>query len=116
MIRPMAMASHTKKGKAAIIAFKLVDGDKVAQAIKPKLAKLPEGVGEMQPEELARLVAMGPETGKYFLVDSRPGKRYDAGHVPTAVSIPVPKLEERKAALLPEDKDIQLIFYCGGVT
>jgi uncharacterized cupredoxin-like copper-binding protein len=106
-----------KKGEAAIIQFKTMGNDQIATVIKPKLAKLPKGVTEIQPADVAKLIAMGPKKGKYFLVDARPEGRYKAGHIPTAVSIPVSKLKETKAALLPKNKkDIQLIFYCGGVT
>lgn len=110
---------NAEKGEAAIINYKMVGKDKVATVIKPKLAKLPEGVKEMQPDELATLVAMGPQKGNYFLVDSRPTARYDEGHIPTAVSIPVAKMEKGDSAILPEDikqKNTQLIFYCGGPT
>ena len=64
--------------------------------------------------ELAKLVAQGPEKGKYTLVDSRPGIRYMEGHIPTAISIPFPKMGELKDKL-PKDKGRLLIFYCGGV-
>lgn len=105
-----------QEGEAAVIVFEVRGTDKYALDIKPKLAQLPEGVSEVQPEEIAALVTLGPEKGHYFLVDSRPAKPYDEGHVPTAVSIPVPKLKEKGEALLPADKDMQLVFYCGGIT
>ena len=105
-----------KKGEAAIIAYDVTGNDKVATVIKPKLAKLPKGVTEAQPEDVMKLVAMGPEKGKYFLVDSRPAKRYAQGHVASAVSIPVEKLKKEGANILPADKDFHLIFYCGGPT
>lgn len=107
---------HAKQGEAAIINFTFKGKDKIATVIKPKLAKLPEGVKEMQPGELAKLVAMGTKKGNYFLVDSRPGARFDEGTIPTAVSIPVPKMEEAGKDLLPADKDKLLIFFCGGPT
>jgi rhodanese-related sulfurtransferase len=50
------------------------------------------------------------------LADARPAMRYNQGHLPTAVSIPVPLLKEKKAEVLPEDKDKLLVFYCGGYT
>nr|MBF0221904.1 rhodanese-like domain-containing protein [Desulfobulbaceae bacterium] len=103
-------------GDAAIIAYEVVGKDKVATVIKPKLAELPEGVTEMHPEELMELVAMGPEKGKYLLVDSRPAPRFADGHIASSVSIPVEKMKKEGAALMPADKDIQLIFYCGGPT
>lgn len=107
---------HAKKGKAAIIKFEPRGKDKVAKVIKPKLAKLPKGVTEMQPKELTKLVAMGPKKGNYLLIDSRPAKRFAEGAIPSAISIPVPKMKESGKDLLPADKDILLIFYCGGPT
>ena len=48
------------------------------------------------------------------LVDSRPKKRkYDKGHIPSAISIPDREFD-KYADLLPEGKDTQIIFYCGG--
>ena len=107
---------HAKKGEKAIVMYKVQGKDKIALEVKPKLAKLPKGVTEMQPDELAKLVALGPEKGRYMLIDSRPAGRYAKGHVPTAVSIPVKKLKEKGAELLPADKDFPLIFHCGGPT
>lgn len=104
------------EGEAAIITFEVRGNDKFAVDIKPKLAQLPEGVSEAQPDDIAALIALGPEKGQYFLVDSRPAKPYEEGHVPTAVSIPVAKLKKDGEALLPANKDLPLIFYCGGLT
>ena len=48
------------------------------------------------------------------LVDSRPKrKKYDKGHIPTAVSIPDTQFKKHMDKL-PEAKDTQLVFYCGG--
>ncbi|MFO7577033.1 MAG: rhodanese-like domain-containing protein [Pelovirga sp.] len=105
-----------KVGEAAIIEYENVGADRIARVIKPRLVKLPEGTSEVTNDEVARLVALGPEQGNYYLVDSRPPARYAEGHVPTAVSIPVPLLEKNGAELLPADKDTLLIFYCGGPT
>jgi hypothetical protein len=107
---------YAKEGEAAIITFEQVNGERVARTIAPKLAKLPEGAVEIATEEMASLVAQGPAKGGYYLVDSRPAQRYAEGHIPSAVSIPVPRLEKTGAMLLPEDKDQLLIFYCGGPT
>ncbi|MEN8142081.1 MAG: rhodanese-like domain-containing protein [Thermodesulfobacteriota bacterium] len=105
---------HAKKGHAAIVNFKVVGGDKIATVVKPKLAKLPKGVSEIMPAELAKIMAAKSD---YLLVDSRPGKRYAAGHIQTAISAPVPKLKKQIATILPSDnKDKLLIFYCGGPT
>ena len=48
------------------------------------------------------------------LIDSRPKrKKYDKGHIPTAISIPDMQFD-KMAAELPRDKDRLLVFYCGG--
>jgi hypothetical protein len=105
---------HAKKGEGAIIKYTVTGDDKVATVIKPKLAKLPKGVAELMPEDLAAIIAGGSD---YVLIDSRPAKPYGTGHIPTAISIPVPALEKEGATLLPRDnKDKLLIFYCGGPT
>jgi rhodanese-related sulfurtransferase len=49
------------------------------------------------------------------LVDSRPKrKKYDKGHIPTAISIPDMQFDEHKSQL-PEDKSKLVVFYCGGL-
>ena len=68
----------------------------------------------MSTAQLTKLIAEGPEKGKYTLVDSRPGIRYQEGHIPTAISIPFPEMGKLKDRL-PEDKNSLLVFYCGGV-
>ena len=104
---------HAVKGHASIIEYKVVGSDKIATVVKPKLAKLPQGVVEAQPEYVADLVAKG---GNYLLVDSRPANRFKAGSLPTAVSIPVPMIKADTLAVLPKDKNTELIFFCGGPT
>ena len=49
------------------------------------------------------------------VVDSRPKrKKYDKGHIPTAVSIPDMQFDKFKDQL-PEDKNELVVFYCGGL-
>jgi rhodanese-related sulfurtransferase len=51
-----------------------------------------------------------------LIVDSRPRKTgYNKGHVTSAISLPDSKFDAMNG-LLPRDKDIPLIFYCGGFT
>lgn len=50
------------------------------------------------------------------IIDSRPTKpKYVKGHIPGALSIPDKDYDEKKG-ILPIDKNIPLIFYCGGYT
>ena len=49
-------------------------------------------------------------------VDSRPTRpKYVKGHLPGALSIPDSQYDKLKG-ILPIDKSIPLIFYCGGYT
>jgi hypothetical protein len=103
-----------KKPIPVRVKVKKVGSDLVATSIVAK-PKIEVGEGQlMSTAELTKLVAQGPEKGKYTLVDSRPGIRYKEGHIPTSISIPFPKMGELKGKL-PKDKDSLLIFYCGGV-
>ena len=97
-----------------LVHYKKVGQDLVATSIiaKPKF-KVPEKQ-LLGTQELAKLVAQGPSNAGYTLVDSRPGIRYREGHIPTAISIPFPKMKDLKDKL-PKDKNRLLIFYCGGV-
>ena len=101
---------------AVVVKYKTEGPDNVALSIKKALISLPKGVSEIKTDEVAALVEKGPEAGNYFLVDARPATVASAGHIPTAVSIPVNVLGKKGAELLPEDKKKPLIFYCGGPT
>ncbi len=55
-------------------------------------------------------------TNEAILVDARPKKaKFDKGHIPSAISIPDSEFEKLQGKL-PADKDILVIFYCGGYT
>ncbi len=58
--------------------------------------------------------AVVPTRDDVTVVDSRPARKYDEGHVPGAVSIP-DTFFDKKTDLLPKDKSQIVIFYCGGV-
>jgi len=102
-----------KKGEAAIINWEMRGSDKFATVIKPKLAKLPEGVLEIKSKDVKELL---DKKSDIVLIDSRPEKPYAQSHLPGAISIPVNKMEASAHELLPVEKDKLLIFYCGGYT
>ena len=104
---------YAKKGEAAIIRWEQRGDDRYATEIKPKLAKLPEGTSEIQTEELYKMLQ---DHVPMILADARPAMRYNQGHLPGAVSIPVPLRKEQKEAVLPNDKNALIVFYCGGYT
>ncbi|MFN3740241.1 MAG: rhodanese-like domain-containing protein [Thermodesulfovibrionales bacterium] len=82
-------------------------------SVKPP-AKVPEEK-LLHVDELAKLIEAGPDKARFFLVDSRPVPRYHEGHIPYAVSIYDAEFEKH-IEKLPKDKNMLLIFYCGGVT
>jgi hypothetical protein len=101
------------KGRAVKVAYEMRGTDAYATNVQLKLAKLPAGVTEIKTPELQQLI---DAKTAMFLVDSRPAARYNQSHLPGAVSIPVPMLEKKQAALLPKDKNELIVFYCGGPT
>ncbi len=49
------------------------------------------------------------------LVDARPAARkYDLGHIPTAINIPDSQFDQLAPRLLPQDKSQLVVFYCDG--
>lgn len=49
------------------------------------------------------------------LVDARPAARkYDVGHLPTAINIPDSQFDQLAPRLLPQDKSQLVVFYCDG--
>lgn len=109
--------SAIPKDKEVAVAFVEKEGQKpfaTSLSVKPP-AKVPaEKLITVQ--EMAELVAKGPEKGKYTLIDSRPRPRYIEGHIPGALNLPLDKFDELKDKVLPKDKDALVIFYCAGVT
>lgn len=84
---------------------KLVEVKKGIDVPKEKLASV---------EDVAALVAKGPEKGNYVLLDSRPGKMYEQGHIPSAVSMPFFAFDKLKEKVLPQDKEVLQVYYCAG--
>lgn len=94
--------------------FKVIveyDKNGPASLVKAKLVKLPKGVTEAKVADVKALLS----SGKGLLIDSRPVKPFGLNHIHGAISIPVTEMKKRMGEL-GSDKNIQLIFYCGGVT
>jgi len=103
-------------GKEILVSY---SGDENKPLATEIAVKQPYKVPEKQKttnDEVAKLVALGPEKGMYTLVDARPTGAFLTGHIPTAVSLPFDNFDEGCATLLPPDKDRLIVFYCGGPT
>ncbi|WP_319585596.1 rhodanese-like domain-containing protein [uncultured Desulfobulbus sp.] len=68
---------------------------------------------EIKTTELQKIIN---DKAPLFLVDSRPLIRFNQSHLPDAHSVPVPMLEEKQTEVLPKNKELPLVFYCGGPT
>jgi len=103
------------KGHEVRVQFTEKDGVKTAVAVfaKPPVKLAAEEVATL--DDVQKLVAMGPEKGKYFLFDSRPAPRFMEGAIPTAVNLPFPAFD-KNVDKLPADKGALVIFYCSGKT
>lgn len=56
-----------------------------------------------------------PKIDGVVLIDSRPAvRKYDLGHIPTAINIPDTQFDKLAPTLLPADKSTLLVFYCEG--
>lgn len=104
-----------KKGKEIKVVYTEKDGKKVATLVsaKPPIKVAPDKL--MITADVEKLVAMGPEKGKYMLIDARPAPRFMEGAIPTAVNIPFPAFE-KMVEKLPKDKNALIVYYCAGVT
>jgi len=103
------------KNKEVRIEYIEKDGKRYATALSIKQPFTVPKEMLISTEELAKLVALGPEKGKYFLYDSLPPLRTQGGMIPTAVNLPFPAFDQN-VGKLPKDKDALVIFYCAGVT
>jgi rhodanese-related sulfurtransferase len=109
------MDNLVKKGHEIKVEYE-VDKDGVKTAVK-LIEKPPVKIPAemlMTTAAMEKLVALGPEKGKYFLYDSRPLPRFQDGYIPTAVHLPFPAFDKLVGKLLPQDKDALVIFYCAG--
>ncbi len=104
-----------KKGKEVRVEYTEKDGKKAATLVvaKPPIKIAPEKL--LSTAEMEKLVALGPDKGKYLLIDARPAPKFMEGAIPTAINIPFPAFE-KNVDKLPKDKNALIVYYCAGVT
>lgn len=116
--KPADALRDIRKGHEARIAWVEKDGVRTATKIwfKGPIKIAPEKL--VKYDEVAALVAKGPEAGNYLLVDSRPLPRVQEGTIPTAVNLPFTTkgFDALAAKNLPADKAKRIIFFCQGIT
>jgi rhodanese-related sulfurtransferase len=65
--------------------------------------------------QFVKQYAVLPKPEGVTIVDARPtARKYDIGHIPTAVNIPDSQFDKLAPTLLPKDKAQLVIFYCDG--
>lgn len=104
-----------KKGHEIRVAYTEKNGKKIATLVSSKPPVKLSDEKLLKTADIEKLVAQGPEKGKYLLIDARPAPRFMEGAIPTAINIPFVAFD-KMVSKLPQDKNIQLIYYCGGVT
>lgn len=113
--KPDEILRSLKKGKEIRVEYTEKDGVKFATLVsaKPPIKVAPEK--QLNTVEVEKLVAMGPEAGKYLLIDARPAPRFQEGAISTAINIPFPAFD-KMVGKLPADKGALIIYYCAGFT
>ncbi len=104
-----------KKGKEVRIEYAEKDGKKFATLVvaKPPIKVASEKL--LSTADVEKLVATGPEKGKYLLIDARPAPKFMEGAIPTAINIPFPAFD-KMVDKLPKDRNALIIYYCAGMT
>ncbi len=112
---PSEPLREIKKGKEVRVEYTEKDGKKFATLVsaKPAMKVAPEKL--MGTTDVEKLVAMGPEKGKYLLIDARPAPKFMEGAIPTAINVPFAAFD-KNIDKLPKDKNALIVYYCGGVT
>ena len=104
------------QGKEILVSYSGGEAKPLATEIRVKQPYKVPDEQKITNDEVVNLVAMGPEQGKYTLVDARPTGAFLTGHIPTAISLPFDSFEENCSTVLPDNKDSLIVFYCGGPT
>jgi hypothetical protein len=104
-----------KRGKEVRVEYTEKDGKKFATLVSAKVPIKVKPEMLMSTADVEKLVAQGPEKGKYLLVDARPAPRFMEGAIPSAINIPFVAFD-KMVDKLPKDKNALIIYYCAGFT
>jgi rhodanese-related sulfurtransferase len=110
------MKFHRMLALASALAMLGLPAPYPAQAVEPSTAIAPkEGwYHQLRNASFVAGYAILPKPDGVMIIDSRPtARKYDLGHIPTAINIPDSQFE-KLLDKLPADKDTLLIFYCDG--
>ncbi len=121
ILRAARLVAAQKSG--LYVTYRLADGEvcEFFQALRrlaeSRLAEVErvtrdflEARGAMEPVDSSALIERLCQ-GQVTVLDVRPREEYRAGHIPGAISVPLPELE-RRLAELPRDREI--VAYCRG--
>ena len=103
-----------KKGKEMKLRWEGTQDKPLATLIKPKPPLAVPEEKQVSFGELRALIQKSPEKGGYALFDSRPTDAFMEGHIPFAENLPYPRLKQMGEKALPSNKDMLIVFYCGG--
>jgi rhodanese-related sulfurtransferase len=71
--------------------------------------------GKLVDVEFVKQQAVVPKIDGVMVIDARPtARKFDIGHIPTAVNIPDSAFDKLAPSMLPADKATLLVFYCDG--
>ena len=83
----------------------------LAHAEKPIAPKQIAGATNLTAEQVVELIITTPEL---VIIDSRKDKEYAKGHIEGAISLLNTTMSEASLAVLVEEKQTPLLFYCNG--
>jgi rhodanese-related sulfurtransferase len=116
------MKAHARTALAAVIATMLMcppllvgDAGGIGIATAQTAPAKAGWYGKQVDLATMKQYAVLPKRADVTIVDARPAARkYDIGHIPTAINIPDSQFDQLAPKLLPQDKAQLVIFYCDG--
>lgn len=102
---PMLVVIH--QGRLAAHHLGVLDKKALLKLLAPVL---PAGVAEVQPQELAQMLAMG----RALPVDLRDAGSFARYRIPGALHVPLDEVDARRAELTPLDARVRVLYARGG--